>query len=128
MTIREEFMFTVEVYLKSYPQNTCQSIFFVGYNGRVKNFSFFSIISFHFYQFEKVKLSDFYFLKGHYPCQNDYDCLPQLRICNNDPNWDNVYGTWVDFGGGSKIQSRGFRKIPLKTWTRVTFYRKDGNV
>ena len=75
----------------------------------------------------EIKLSDFYFLKGHYPCQNDYDCLPQLRICNNDPNWDNVYGTWVDFGGGSKIQSRGFRKIPLKTWTRVTFYRKDGH-
>merc|ERR1712227_42764 len=93
MVINQEFMFTVEVYLKSYPQNTCQSIFFVGYN-------------------------------GHYPCQYDYNCLPQLRICNNDPNWDNVYGTWVDFGGGSKIQSRGFRKIPLKTWTRVTFYRK----
>ena len=36
MTIREEFMFTVEVYLNTYPQNTCQSIFFVGYNERVK--------------------------------------------------------------------------------------------
>ena len=38
MVINQEFMFTVEVYLHSYPQNTCQSIFFVGYHARDKNF------------------------------------------------------------------------------------------
>ena len=32
MKIGPEFMFTVEVYLKSYPQNTCQTIFWVGYS------------------------------------------------------------------------------------------------
>ena len=126
MVINQEFMFTVEVYLKSYPQNTCQSIFFVGYNARDKKFVYVRRICFFLLLRLKTFYRNFWFLKAHYPCANDYDCLPQLRICNNDPNWDNVYGTWVDFGGGSKIQSRGFRKIPLKTWTRVTFYRKDG--
>ena len=46
MVINQEFMFTVEVYLKSYPQNTCQSIFFVGWNAGVKNFIYLRQICF----------------------------------------------------------------------------------
>jgi len=96
--IGKEFMFTVEVYLDKYPVNSCASIFYVGHSTNT-----------------------------YFPCEYEWNCLPQFRICENDNYWDRNYGIWVDFAGSSYTYSRGYRKIPLKTWTRLTFFRKQSS-
>ena len=94
------------------------------------------------------QLTSFYLYKSHFPCQAAYDCLPLVRICDNDPLWDRwgwkylkkiksenaliaqifnlcdtKHGTYVDFSGSGFLQSFGLEAMPLNKWMRLTIYR-----